>query len=91
MTKVRTAAGDELSDADIETLADEAERGYALDESKAVRMGRPPLGEAGPSPRLQVRLDAQLADALAARARREHRSISETARRALREYVDRPG
>jgi predicted HicB family RNase H-like nuclease len=89
MKKIRTAGGDELSEEDIEALADEAERGYDLDKALSVRVGRPPLGRAGTSPRVQVRVDPQLARALKARARKEHRSVSEIARTALREYVDR--
>jgi predicted transcriptional regulator len=38
---------------------------------------------------VQVRVDPDLADALRARARKEQRSVSEIARTALREYVDR--
>jgi hypothetical protein len=89
MTKIRTAGGDELSEKDIETLADEAERGYDLDKAIRVTVGRPSLGAEGVSPRVQVRVDPQLAKALKARAREEHRSVSEIARTALREYVDR--
>jgi hypothetical protein len=89
MTKIRTAGGDELSEQDIEALADEAERGYDLDKAIRVTVGRPSLGVKGASPRVQVRVDPDLANALHARARQEHRSVSEIARTALREYVDR--
>ena len=89
MTKIRTAAGDELSQRDIEELADEAERGYDLDRAIKVTVGRPSLGADGASPRVQVRVDPRLAQDLQARARREHRSVSEIARTALREYLDR--
>jgi predicted HicB family RNase H-like nuclease len=89
MTKIRTAGGDELSEEDIEALADEAERGYDLDKALSVRVGRPALGQSGVSPRVQIRVDPQLATALKARARREKRSVSEIARTALREYIDR--
>lgn len=89
MTEFTTASGEVLTDKDIEALADEAERGYDLSRAKRVRIGRPALGQAGVSPRVQVRVDPQLARALKARARREHRSVSEIARTALREYVDR--
>jgi mRNA interferase RelE/StbE len=60
-----------------------------LTKAKRVRMGRPALGDGGVSPRVQVRVDPDLAKALRARARKEHRSVSEIARVALREYVDR--
>lgn len=89
MTKFTTASGEVLTDEDIEALADEAERGYDLSRAKRVRIGRPALGESGSSPRVQIRVDPQLAEALKARARKEHRSVSEIARTALREYVDR--
>jgi hypothetical protein len=89
MTKIRTAGGDELSEKDIEALADEAERGYDLDKAIKVTVGRPSLGAKGASPRVQIRVDPDLAKALRARARKEHRSVSEIARTALREYVDR--
>jgi hypothetical protein len=89
MTKIRTAAGDELSEEDIEALADEAERGYDLDKAIRATVGRPSLGTKGSSPRVQVRVDPDLAKALRGRTQKEHRSVSEIARTALREYVDR--
>jgi len=89
MTKFTTASGEVLTDEDIEALADEAERGYDLDEATRVTVGRPSLGAKGASPRVQVRVDPDLAKALHARARREHRTVSDIARTALREYVDR--
>jgi predicted transcriptional regulator len=52
-------------------------------------MGRPALGDGGSSPRVQLRVDPDLDKALRACARKEHRSVSEVARTALREYVDR--
>lgn len=91
MTKkiFKTAGGDELSEADIEMLADEAELGYDLTQAKRVTVGRPSLGANGVSPRVQVRVDPDLAEALQARAKKERRSVSEIARTALREYVER--
>jgi Ribbon-helix-helix protein, copG family len=91
MKKIITAAGTELSEEDIEALADEAERGYDLDKAIKVTVGRPSLSTstAGVSPRVQVRVDPKLAEALQARARREQRSVSEIARTALREYLER--
>jgi predicted HicB family RNase H-like nuclease len=84
-----TAGGDELSEDDLDALADEAERGYDLEKAKRVTVGRPSLGTAGVSPRVQVRVDPDLAQALQARAQKEQRSVSEIARTALREYVER--
>jgi predicted HicB family RNase H-like nuclease len=89
MTKFETASGEVLTDEDIEALADEAERGYDLERATKVTVGRPSLGVKGVSPRVQVRVDPELAEALRARALEEHRSVSEVARTALREYVDR--
>ena len=89
MTKFTTASGEVLTDEDIEALAEEAERGYELDKATKVTVGRPSLGAGGASPRAQVRVDRDLAKALRARARKEHRSVSEIARVALWEYVDR--
>jgi hypothetical protein len=91
MAQVMTAAGDELSEQDIEALADEAERGYDLETARRVHVGRPSLGKAGSSPRVQVRVDPALAKALRARARREKRSVSEVARKALYEYLGHSG
>ncbi|HEX5310079.1 MAG TPA: ribbon-helix-helix domain-containing protein [Solirubrobacteraceae bacterium] len=89
MTKFTTASGEILTEEDIEELADEAERGYDLDKATKVTVGRPSLGAKGASPRVQIRVDPDLAEALRSRARKEHRSVSEIARVALREYVDR--
>jgi CRISPR-associated endonuclease/helicase Cas3 len=89
VTEFKTAGGDVLTDEIIDELADEAERGYDLSKATRVTYGRPSLGAAGISPRVQIRVDPDLADALKARARKEHRSVSEIARTALREYIDR--
>ena len=89
MKKIKTAAGDELSNEDIEALADEAERGYDLSKAIKVTVGRPSLSPVGVSPRVQVRVDPKLAKALQTRARREKCSVSEIARTALREYIER--
>ena len=89
MATLRTRSGTKLTKEVIDALTDEAERGYDLTEARHVRMGRPPLGDGGESPRIQVRVDANLAKALRARAHKEHRTVSEIARTALREYVDR--
>lgn len=86
MAKVKTISGDVLSEQDIEALADEAERGYDLSKARRVYVGRPPLGTADPSPRVQVRVNPKLAKRLKARARREKRSVSDIARSALDQY-----
>jgi predicted HicB family RNase H-like nuclease len=89
MATLRTRSGTKLTRKVIDGLADEAERGYDLSKAKRERIGRPALGVAGASPRVQVRVDPKLAKALQARARREQRSVSEIARTALREYLER--
>lgn len=89
MANLRTRSGTELTKKVVDALAEEAERGYDLTKAERVRMGRPALGRSGASPRVQVRVDPDLAMALRARARKEHRSVSEIARDALREYVER--
>jgi hypothetical protein len=89
MPTMRTRSGTKLTKKVVRALADEAERGYDLKKAKSVAFGRPSLGPAGTSPRVQVRVDPELAEALKARARAEQRSVSEIARVALREYVER--
>lgn len=89
MPALRTRSGTKLTKKVVDALAEEAERGYDLTRAKRVRMGRPALGEGGESPRVQVRVDDDLAKALRQRAQKERRSVSEIARTALREYLDR--
>jgi predicted HicB family RNase H-like nuclease len=89
MTNFTTGSGETLTEQDIEELADEAERSYDLDKATKVTVGRPSLGARGTSPRVQVRVDPDLAEALRDHAVEEQRSVSEIARTALREYVTR--
>lgn len=89
MPALRTRSGTKLTKKVVDALAEEAERGYDLTQAKRIRMGRPALGEGGESPRVQVRVDDDLAKALRKRAQKERRSVSEIARTALREYLDR--
>lgn len=91
MATLRTPSGARLTRKTTDALADEAERGYDLAKARRVRVGRPALGKVGSSPRVQVRVDPELAKALRVRARREKRSVSEIARTALHEYVERTG
>ncbi|HTA13635.1 MAG TPA: ribbon-helix-helix domain-containing protein [Solirubrobacteraceae bacterium] len=88
MATLRTRSGTKLTKKVVDALAEEAARGYDLTKAKR-RMGRPALGDGGSSPRVQLRVDPDLDKALRACARKEHRSVSEVARTALREYVDR--
>ncbi len=89
MATLRTRGGTKLTKSVVEALADEAERGYDLTKARRERIGRPALGTAGASPRVQVRVDPKLAKALRARARHEQRSVSEITRTALDEYLQR--
>jgi hypothetical protein len=82
----KTKAGRVLTDGEIETLADEAERGYDVDQLVTRPRGRPLLGN-GPSEIVPVRLDPQMKRAVEARAEAEHRSTSEIIREALRRYL----
>ena len=88
MTTRRTSAGRSITDADIEALADEAERGYHPSELIARRgkRGRPTLG-GGPSTVESVRFDPELNDEVAKRAKRDGVSTSDVIREALRRYL----
>jgi hypothetical protein len=83
---IRTAAGDELSPADLEALAAEAEGGYDLSTAKPERVGRPSLQE-GISPRVSFRIGQGLYDAAHTRAEQEGRTVSELAREAMERYI----
>jgi CRISPR-associated endonuclease/helicase Cas3 len=83
----RTRTGKALTDAQIEAMADEAERGYEVTGLLARRRGRPLLGSA-PAGVVPVRLDPDLRRAVQARADAEDATLSEIIRRALRRYVD---
>jgi hypothetical protein len=82
-----TKTGRVLSDAEIESLADEAEGGYDVEELKQRRRGRPLLGSA-PAEVVPVRLDPDLKRAVEARAEAEHTTLSEVIREALRQFLD---
>lgn len=78
----RTNSGEAITDATIEELADEAERGYEPGQLRGCRRGpgRPPLGEAAKSVE-SVRLTPGL------RAADEGVTVSEVIRRALQDYL----
>ncbi len=82
----RTKTGSVLTPAIEEDLADEAEGGYDLEVAVPRKVGRPSLG-GGVSPRLDLRIEPELAAALHERAEEEHRSLSAVARDALRRYL----
>ncbi len=83
-----TASGKPITDAGVQRLAEEAERGYDVDAVIARRgkRGRPALGSA-PASVESVRLDPELRDQLAARARADGTTTSEVIRRALHRYL----
>jgi hypothetical protein len=83
-----TKAGKPITDDMIETMADEADRGYQPGELQRRRTGpgRPPLGDAAKSVE-SVRLEPALRAAAAQRAAEEGITVSEVVRRALREYL----
>jgi len=82
----RTPAGQVLTDADIEAMADEAEGHHDVESLKSRRRGRPFLGSA-PAEVVPVRLDPELRAALEARAEEDNTTASEIIRRALRSYI----
>jgi hypothetical protein len=82
-----TKTGKVLTDADIEALADEAERGFDVEVLKPRRRGRPMLG-AAPAEVVPVRLDSDLKHAVEQRAEAEHTTTSEIIREALRRFLE---
>jgi len=79
--------GTPITDAMIEAMADEAERGYDIDVLKVRRAGgRPRMGSAVASVE-SVSLDPELKRDLLLRASGEGVSVSELIRKALRLYV----
>jgi len=83
----RTRTGKTLTDADIEAMADDAERGYDPEVLKTRKRGRPMLGSR-PSEVVPVRLDPDLRQAVEERAESEHTTTSEIIRQALRRFLD---
>jgi metal-responsive CopG/Arc/MetJ family transcriptional regulator len=77
-----------LTEADIEALADEAERGYDV-EHLAKRPGRPLIGSA-PAVLVPVRLHADVHKAVKALAETEQTSLSEIIRDAVRSFLATP-
>ncbi len=85
-TQGTTANGVPISDEMVEAMADEAERGYDVEEMLRRRGGRPPMGSAASSVE-SVRLDPELKRDLLLRAAEEHISVSEAIRRAIGQYL----
>ena len=83
----RTTDGEPVTKELLERLADEAERGYDVDELlRRRRGGRPSMGSA-PSSVESVRLDPELKRDLLARAAEDEVSVSELIRTAIRSYL----
>lgn len=84
-THGRSMSGIELTDENLQKMADEAEVG--LDVTKLRRRpGRPAMGS-GPADTLPVRLEPELRKAVDDRAARDHTSASDVVREALRRYL----
>ena len=81
---VETIKGTPVTEQDIQDWADEAERGYDVEQLR--KRGRKPIGD-GPAKVVPVRIDATLLAALTERAERDHVSRSEAIRAAIRSYV----
>lgn len=81
----KTRSGVTITDAWIEEAVKKAEAGYDVDEILR-RRGRPPMGS-GPASVESVRLEPELRDALAERARRDEETTSSVIRKALRQYL----
>jgi DNA topoisomerase IB len=69
-------------------LAAEAEGGYDLSKAVLQPVGRPSLGQAGTSPRLNFRVCPETFTAAKRRAEEEGRSVSDLAREALESFLD---
>ncbi|MDQ3916171.1 MAG: ribbon-helix-helix domain-containing protein [Actinomycetota bacterium] len=78
-----TAVGDDV----VERLADEAEKGYDVDEIQRRKAGGRPAMGSGPASVESVRLDPELKKQLLLRASKDGISVSELIRKALRTYV----
>jgi Ribbon-helix-helix protein, copG family len=81
------ADGTPITDELVEALADEAERGYDVENIlRRRRGGRPPMGAAASTVE-SVRLDPELKRDLLRRAAEEHITVSEAIRRAIGQYL----
>jgi predicted HicB family RNase H-like nuclease len=81
------ADGAPITDEMVDAMADEAERGYDVDEIlRCRRGGRPPMGSAASTVE-SVRVDPELKRDLLLRAAKEHITVSEAIRRAIGRYL----
>jgi len=81
---VETIKGTPVTEQAIQDWADDADRGYDVEQLR--KRGRKPIGN-GPAKVLPVRIDATLLAALTERAERDQVSRSEAIRAAIRSYV----
>jgi hypothetical protein len=82
----KTASGKPITDKMVKKLAKKAEVGYDVDETLRRRPGRPSIGSA-PAAVESVRLEPELRDALAQRAKHDEETTSSVIRKALRQYL----
>jgi hypothetical protein len=80
------ADGTPITDEMVEAMADEAERGYDVDEILRRRGGRPPMGSVASTVE-SVRLDPELKRDLLLRAAEENITVSAVIRRAIGQYL----
>jgi Ribbon-helix-helix protein, copG family len=81
------ADGTPITDEMVDAMADEAERGYDVEELlRRRRLGRPPMGSAASTVE-SVRLDPELKRDLLIRAAEEQITVSEAIRRAIGQYL----
>ncbi len=86
-THGKTSDGAPITDEMVEAMADEAERGYDVEEIlRRRRGGRPPMGSTASSVE-SVRLDPELKRDLLVRAAQDGISVSEAIRRAIGQYL----
>lgn len=85
-TRGRTASGAPITDELVSKLAKKAEAGYDVEQTLRRRGGRPPIGSAAASVE-SVRLEPELRQALANRAKHDHETTSAVIRKALRNYL----
>jgi hypothetical protein len=83
----KTTSRKPITDDLVAELSKKAEAGFDADAIVRRRGGRPPIGAAAATVE-SVRLDPELRDALAERARRDHETTSSVIRKALRRYLD---
>lgn len=81
----RSKTGVELTEELLEEMAAQAEAGLDIATLRR-RPGRPAMGT-GPAETLPVRLDPRLRRAVDDRAARDHTTVSEVVREALRHYL----